>query len=170
MSTEHDFIKWESFPSSLKMINPESGTRILKDIFVNIPITPGSTLKVKLCGRTENVLLVRGIGSYLSMYGSPDGVEYKVVGEKIVPIGYGTHDWRNFEGEFIVPSDELFLRGSLVATAGTSWFDDLEVYQDDKLIYENQFTDPDYVIRTAIKVVASAITGALAVMWGLSPG
>ena len=63
-----------------------------------------------------------------------------------VLVGTGTADWDTYSGETIVPSGAETISCNLWGGFGTpekegiTWFDDLKIYQDGELIYENYFT------------------------------
>jgi len=140
---EYDFLTWTSFPSSVKVVNPEA--RHKTEIFaVNIPVTPGATVKAVVNAKTKDVIPYRGNGSWISIMGSPDGVDWKYIdgGFTVPPVPgvRGTKDWQQYESEMRMPADIKLLRLHFTFPKGTTWFDDLKIYQDDKLIYENYFS------------------------------
>jgi len=142
--SEYDFLTWKSFPSSIKLYNDEAAgvTKFLA--FNNLPVSPGP-IKLQVNAKQENVLPTPYSYIALSTF---NGSEWKHLSELILPIG--TFDWRSFtldRPDRPIPSDAKMLRAILVGAAGTkespglTWFDDLRVYQDDVLIYSNDFSE-----------------------------
>jgi len=144
---EYDFLTWTSFPSSAKLFNdmggppPATGFEILP-----ISVTPGAALKIKFKAKQKNVLYSP---SFLWLLGW-NGTEWKPLPiglTRIFELPLGTFDWREFNIDAdVVPSGVVALKGHLSGGAGDkerpgeTWFDDLKIYMDDKLIYENYFS------------------------------
>jgi len=156
----YDLFNYTSFPSSIKLLNDEDRTRGWWVIFKNVPVTPGSTVKAEIMGKSDNIPVphVSGgasVGSYLSVGGSADGVNYRYL-DFVVPRQtlYGKMDWTKHSYEMEIPPDVNFIRGQLVAAKGLTWFDDLKIYQDGVLIYKNPFNNWGPYISIPAPIVA----------------
>ncbi len=164
--SEYDFLTWKSFPSSIKLVSDEEWLGGWWEVFRNIPVTPGSKVRAEIMGKSDNVPTPlpppseRMLGSYLVIYGSEDGATYRSLGF-LVPSGgvYGKTDWTKHSVEMIIPPDVKLIRGALVAAKGETWFDDLKIYQDDILIYENQFTDWAPIIGATAGAILGGVVG-----------
>jgi len=148
---EYEFLTWTSFPSSLKAINDENLLRGWWKIFDKLPVTPSSRVRVEINIKTDNILTPYPgrpeieWGSYITIYGF-DGEKWRptdlAAPDPWTTCGaYGKTDWTKYEKEIVIPSDIRMLQGRLVAAKGLTWFDDLKIYQDDKLIYSNYFSN-----------------------------
>jgi len=150
---EYAFLTFTSFPSSVKLINEEARRRGWWVIFKDLPVIPESKVIVEIKGKAENVQ----IGSYLTIYGSADGVTYRYL-DFIVPRStlLGTSPWATYTEEYktTIPTDVNFLRGQLVAGQGVTWFDDLKIYQDGVPIYENKFSNWGQFINIPAPILA----------------
>jgi len=167
---EYDFFTWTSFPNSLKLINDELRNRGWVRVFHLVPVTPSSTVKAVIKGKTKDVLIVGDgwkVGSYLTIHGSETGLPETWRYLFRVETGYGTRDWKEYSAELVIPPDIKLLLGELVIGGGTpekpaySWFDDLKIYQDDKLIYTNYFTASIVMLPFAVApllVVGGVVT------------
>jgi len=161
----HDFMIWTSFPSSVKLFNPEPKRRGWWTVFDHLPVTPKSKIKIEINAKSDN-LPAEGYGSYLSIFGSKDGVEYKGIGIIVPRIKgvtgiYGKKDWDRYVTEGEIPADVRMIRGYLVAAQGDTWFDDLKIYMDDVLIYQDDFANWNPYIGAGLGGVAGAIAGYL---------
>ena len=140
---EYDFLIWRSFPSSIKLINDEPERYVYAPwglVAENIPVMSGATLKIECQVKQENVIYGY---SHLPIHGF-DGKEWKWIKEVRIPKG--TFDWSTQSLTISVPSGITLIRVTLAGGAGTpaslgiTWFDDLKVYMDDELVYDNYFT------------------------------
>jgi len=163
--TTYDFLNFKSFPSSLKE-ETRAKKVLIPDVYA-AAVKPGSQVTLSIHVKQSNVV-GKGINQgSLSIWG-------RNTGEKIVSPAMlfpeGTFDWMNFKKTITIPSGVTLLYGSLWAGAGTedtpgiSWFDDLKIYQDGVLIYENNFTAP--IVQTAVGVVLPIATGLGVVRFG----
>jgi len=141
---EYDFLTWTSFPSSLRFYNDErEGWAWREWILITLP-KRGGTLRLEVNVKQENVLYTRSHIPF-SLFD----------GEKWLPVGTiptldfptGTFNWQTFKYEHALPPATAAIRilpsggaGSPEAP-GITWFDDLRIYQDGKLIYENKFSN-----------------------------
>ena len=153
----YDFLTWVSFPSSLKLVSfpyVEGGARQWRPwIIRGIPVTPGKELKLQYNAKKQNLMF----DSSIVIYGLK-GEEARWLG--VVVAGTGTLDWRTYTrsspDRIVVPEDIkeiglVFPCGAGVPpNPGITWFDDLKIYMDDKLIYDKYFTAlrPGKVIPT----------------------
>lgn len=148
-----DFLSYTSFPNSVKCVNRDVDhrTRIFSP---DIPVMPGSLVRAEVKARTENVSTPRDLGSWISIMGSPDGKNWIYMGAGFtvpqVPGTWGTRDWMQFKFEMKIPADILFLRCHFACAPGITWFDDLKIFQDDELIYSNDFSNWTPLIGTGI--------------------
>ncbi len=150
---EYDFLTWNSAPSSIILTNNEEIMRGWWMIFKNVPVTPGTRVRVEIMAKSDNVPApyhpgkAKEYGSYLTIWGSNDSVTYQqhllaIPSISVLPRGVnGKTDWTKYALEMEIPPDMRFIRGQLAAATGLTWFDDLKIYQNGALIYENQFTD-----------------------------
>jgi hypothetical protein len=167
--TEYDFLTWTSFPSSGKIIN-----ELVSD-WVNwqwppeswplVAVTPGSVLKVVYNVKQQGVT-----GRALSHF-SVDGWNgsnwrrlANVPPEWLPP---GTWDWRHVEHSFTVPTDVTLIRFNPAGGDGTpgapgiTWWDDLKIFQDGKLIYVNGFDNWNPYVGAGLGGVLTAVPAYL---------
>ena len=61
--------------------------------------------------------------------------------------GFGTRDWTTLNSSKLIPPERSLVGVRIVGGAGfpekpgVTWFDDLRIYQDDVLIYANNFSN-----------------------------
>jgi len=142
--TEFDFLTWTSFPSSLKQLNDEVGGWTWSGYFPDtITVRPGSTIKFEFNAKQQNVLT-----QYRSHYRiiGFDGEKWVNIPRALISLPIGTFDWKHYETHFVVPANIKAIRGAPrggagMPEAGITWWDDLKIYMDDKLIYENKFSN-----------------------------
>jgi len=141
MKKEYGFLTWTSFPSSLKLFNDEPGEVYRVDLFT-LPVTPGSTLKVEINAKKKNVRF-RNSGLVFEAFNG----RWHYIPSASITVGVGTLDWLKYAGEpWTVPENFTEIRIALTGGSGSpeapgiTWFDDLKIYKDDKLIYDNYFT------------------------------
>jgi len=150
---EYDFLNWTSFPSSIKIMN-DRNTPFYHVIRRNLPLKGlGAEIKIVVAGKTENVRLPpKGVyprNSYVGLYA--DGLEHWT-GMGVFDF-YGTRDWEVHSATFTIgkypatPNVDYRLVNVVLGVPMASpeepsitWFDDLKIYQDGKLIYDNYFT------------------------------
>jgi len=146
---EYDFITWTSFPSSLKLFSdeyrppppaPMAGLNI-----TDIIVTPGKNIRVVAKAKQQNVLEPRSrITLYVSKDGRPPWTD--LVRDVRLQLPSGTFDWRDYSFTVTIPAGLPYMRVVANGGPGTpeapgiTWFDDLKIYQDDKLIYDNYFS------------------------------
>ena len=140
---EYDFLPWNytSFPSSLKLVNYKRDAYFWVKAPEKIPVKPGKVI-IEFNAKISNVAgeVPRGSIYRLSGY-SPAGLRTL----KDVHIGIGTADWRKFREEITIPADIYAIEGYPSCgwasdEPAITWFDDLKIYMDDELIYDNYFT------------------------------
>ena len=134
-----DFLTWKSFPSSLKLENvTEPVSYVWPTLAEGVPVTPSKPLRVEVYAKQVDS----------SLYHS--GVRVDAwTGEKwYYAVGwlefFGTFNWK----KFVVTSNPVQMDAkalkvmifALGPKGKTTWYDDLRIYQDDILIYENKFT------------------------------
>jgi len=176
---EYDFLNYTSFPSSMKIFNDTDRRGPWELLTINLPITSGANISADIKIKEENAHAdPTGIWG-LTLYTSPEPAP-RPVGGQPTPWKYfntthtplGTHDWvdRSLSKVKVVPVDHRFMLIAIYGSAGSpetpciSWFDDLKVYQDDMLIYENKFTAP--IAKGAVMAALSIITGLGVVRFG----
>lgn len=154
---EYDFLTWTSFPSSAKLICDEPETWVSGGDSPPIGVRPGSTVKITVKAKQENVLYKH---SHIHI-DEWDGKEWKMAVPLTVPpypnIPFGHVDWTQFSSaEYIIPPSvtAIIFRplggpGSKEAP-GVTWFDDLKIYQDGVLIYAEDFSKWDPLIGAGI--------------------
>ena len=159
---EFDFLSYTNFPSSLKLDNDES-TLYWGWWQSNIPVKSGA-VTVQVSARKENVLPLEG-GSRVVVEGSSDGVTWKWLG--YVDVGVGSFGWKTYSGNITIPSGIVLLRvvlrdgAGLMGKPAITWFDGLRVYQDDELIYANDFSNWDPMIGAGIGAPIGGVAGYL---------
>jgi len=137
-SVEYDFLTWTSFPSSLKMVNDKPDRFLYSGyLVVGVPVTPSKTLKVNVNVKQESVMNPKfPSGVSVTLW---DGAKWRVVRYFWIPLG--TYDWHPFTDSYTIPDWAKAMRCTLLAgVKGITWFDDLKIYMDGKLIYDNYFT------------------------------
>jgi len=140
----YDFSTWTSFPSSLKLVGVDRQVGVRA--FTNVSVTPGSKLRITLNAKQKDV--VSEYRSNLAVYAVLPNGELRWL--HWIPLPRGTFDWKPFSfkepEEKTIPPDAEVILGTLWTGYGTpeapgiTWFDDLRVYQDDVLIYDNYFS------------------------------
>jgi len=141
---EYDFLDFISFPSSLKIRN-SALTRTGRLLQLTFPVKPGDKVVVKVMAKQENVspqsrnslidfnMLINGEWRYWMGLGLPAG----------------SFGWSPFEITGVAPAGitRFMLRGVWGGGSGddarpaVTHFDDLKIYHNDKLIYENKFSN-----------------------------
>ena len=162
MKAEYDLLRWTSFPSSMKLVNDGTANYVVEHI-AKFPVDPAEGEISIECN-----MKLEGLGfsyaSHIPIH-TFDGTAWKMWQPIFSHVGFGTWDWKKMidrkPGFRLLPSNTRMLRVSLAGGAGTketpakTWFDDLRIYQDDVLIYENKFSNWAPVI-----IPAEIITGA----------
>jgi len=137
---EYDFFKWTSFPSSIALKNDESVGWAVHTVIMNLSIEPGAMLTARVKTAQKDVTFNR---SHLVIDGW-DGSRWVRL-PSAIDLPWGTYDWRELEGRGEIPRNvkviRIVLTGGGGRPIGITWFDDLKIYQDDKLIYENKFSN-----------------------------
>jgi len=159
--TEYDFLTWQSFPSSAKLIRDESGWTFWPWI-KTIPVSPGVTVKASFKAKQQNVVSTPSHVKFEGWDGSRwvDGFGAPLKTPRGLP--FGSFDWTDFTGlhEQTIPPGFSAMRVTVVGGGGTpeapsiTWFDDLRIYQDDVLIYAGDFSNWAPII-----IPAQIITG-----------
>jgi len=160
---EYDFLTWTSFPSSAKIVCPRNtGWSVWPRPVAQVSVIPGSTVKIEANAKQQNVLKER-YRSAIPVDGF-NGEEWSRIWPAVIHFPLGTFDWRKMERSFTVPSDVEVIRVLYSCGAGISedkpgitWLDDLKIYQDDKLIYANDFSNLNPYIGAGALGVASGI-------------
>ena len=152
MSVEYDFLSWTSFPSSLKLSSSEKD-HVTGPYTPILPIKPMARLRIEVNAKQQNV-----VGPYVSGFqlrGGPKEPELATFCRVTLPKG--TFDWLHFTSiEEVAPPGIQWITGVVWSgTGGSTWFDDLKIYQDDALIYSNDFSNWAPII-----IPAEIITGA----------
>jgi len=159
---EYDFLTWTSFPSSIKLTNDERREWAWTGwVFYGLPVRPGSKLTVKFKAKQQNVLYSV---SHVPIDGY-NGSEWR----RIVNFGLslGTFDWTEHSRTITVPSDIISIRSSLAGGAGSpealgiTWYDDLRVYMDDKLIFSYDFGNWNPIIGAGAGIVGIGVPAYL---------
>ena len=157
---EYDFFKYTSFPSSLKLVNDQMKGWVWWRQIKEVSVTLGATIKGQWKAKQENILYSR---SHIVVNGW-NGVEWKRIW--VFPGGLGegmplgTFDWKEFSETFKAPSDITAIRMLIAGGAGSpeapgiTWFDDLKIFSNGVLIYENKFTGWGALISIPAPIVA----------------
>ena len=151
---QYDLLTWKSFPSSLKVLNDVPAEPFFIGETGWLAVTPTKTIKFQIWGKGQRILGDRP--SRIAIDGRNGGLIRLYDGF----FPKGTFDWHLLEKTFAVPSGVTMINASWIAGNGysvgqpaTTWFDDLKIYQDDVLIYDNYFTAirPGKIIPTVIQ-------------------
>jgi hypothetical protein len=144
----------------LKAVNDEKDKYVWSDFITPaIPIKPrGEGMVLSIARKTLNL----GTLSWLDIFGF-DGKEWKYLYRWIV-ADPGTADWLVLEHPILthyvpegITAFKLRLCGGYGANGvGVTWFDDLKVYQDGKLIYGNGFDNWNPYIGAGLGGVLTA--------------
>jgi hypothetical protein len=160
---EYDFLTWVSFPSSIKLFNPTVELpNVWVTLFETLAVKPGSKLTVSVWQKVKDVthefsyVLIEGFDG--SKWSWLTGVPPSGAG------GVGTIDWRKYERSITIPSNIVAIRCKLMGAGGLpaiTWYDDLKIYQDDVLIYSNDFNNWNPIIGAGLGGIATAIPAYL---------
>ena len=145
----YDFLTWISPPSSLKLITEEPRYSAFL-VAEEVAVTPGAPTRLEVYAKqdkivhdTSFVLLERIIEGrwrwYQTIYFPKEPKD--------------RFDWQKFSLDFINHVECDKVRISLHG-GGVNWFDDLKIFQNDVLIYENDFSNWAPII-----IPAQIITG-----------
>jgi hypothetical protein len=161
---EYDFLTWTSFPSSVKLVNdePEKATWLL--VFDFLSVKPGASIRAEMKAKQEKVLYPKYVSGFA--VDGWDGKEWKRIARLALPLG--NFDWSEQRLDLVVPSGIMAIRGALAGGAGSSegvpgftWFDDLKIYQDDVLIYANDFSNWNPYIGAGLGGALTAVPAYL---------
>jgi len=155
---EYDFKNWVSFPSSIKIITDKPEGLTTKRL-PWVPVTPRSQIRVSCKVKTEGVTVYP---SRIGVWVGYDSEEKEIRALYIRPMG--AFDWHEDSQQFVLPDNALRMMLYLGGAFGTTWFDDLKIYQDDVLIYENNFTAP--IAKGAVMTALPIVTGLGVVRFG----
>jgi hypothetical protein len=165
---EFDFLSYTSFPSSVKYVNDTPGSWYWPPIVAtNIPVTPGKKLRIEFKAKGTNIQPtgVDKVGCFLWVQ-AYDGKEWKEISRvPKFPHMLGTFNWAAFSGELTVPAGALLVRLGLGIASGTAtqpsafWLDDLKVFQDNALIYANDFNNWNPYVGAVVGGVGGALAG-----------
>jgi len=144
---EVDFLNWASFPSSLKLVNDEA-TWFVPIISLWIPVKPGSKIDVKVKAKSERNAPIDSTLSFLWAR--------NVLLKDVLRIHFpsGAFQWSTFKGSFVVASDVDKIQAGFMVSPSLLWVDDLRIYQDGVLIYEDKFTGWGSLISIPAPIVA----------------
>jgi len=159
VESSYDFLpgNYVSFPSSLKIVNTaeKTGRYTVSDQIPVIGNSVYATINAK-----GNDILISPTSLRIQYY---DGTTWKQIRGEEFPMG--NFDWREFQTQPTpIPPEAQYLRARLWPAKGTIRLDDLQVYQDGVLIYENNFTAP--IVQVAVSVVLPIVTGLGVVRFG----
>jgi len=171
MPVEYGFLPWNytSFPSSLKIVAPYRGpaTWVWTVLSKGIGVTPGSELTVRLNIKQQNRLPDPASHIQVEAWDGEKWTRPPIFGTRRGEIPAGSFDWTTFELKGTIPSGVYMVRVVYPAGSGEpeaiTWLDDLRVYMDDKLIYENKFSN----WRPFLEVPAVAVTAVASGVAGL---
>jgi len=139
----YDFLprNFTSWPSSLKMENDRPEKLIHRVGFIDA--VPGSKLYATINTKGKELSAINGFSGAVGAGIYDHYHRYVRYLGDLVRFPVGTFNWRTLpgRGSFTVPLDAEVIGISIVIGRGTAWFDDLKIYQDDKLIYTNDFSN-----------------------------
>jgi len=159
---EYDFLTWTSFPSSIKLINDEPERWVNTPKSPPIKVTPRATIRLEVNAKAENMQFESGV-----CVDGWNGREWVRVAPlwRVLLLPTGTYDWFKATKEFTIPSGITSIRVWLAGTWGTpgipgiTWFDDLKIYMDDKLIYADDFSNWNPYLGAGFGALAGLATG-----------
>jgi len=154
MATSYDLLNWKSAPSSLKLENTGPEKWVWHNVTKNLPVVSGKELSVQVYVKQEDVVeRASGINFY--------GHNGEIRAMPILAFPKGTYNWQPLKRDAVkVPSDVTLIDIALYGGKGTTWYDDLYIYQDDALIYENKFSNWGLTL-----IPVAAIGTGLGVVW-----
>jgi len=134
---EYDFLVWKSFPSSLKIISNEPRTPLWAPPSQSFPVNEGDVIGIEVAVKQQNVL-DPNFPSIAGITGWRPAEEkwrmFKDVAGRLshlylptIPLGITAIRFHQVGGPGIPEK------------VGITWFDDLKIYQNGELIYENTF-------------------------------
>jgi len=150
---EYDFLRWTSFPSSLKIVNDEPEKRWLwyRTPVHEIDVKGGELVSITFDMRGENVS--SGTPSHVVVNWF-DGTRWS----RLLSSGHGrsgTFDWETFPNSRGLPSNVQKIRWGIAGGVGITWFDNFKLYLNGELIYKNTFDNwLPYIIGGGIVTVA----------------
>ena len=162
MGVECDFLSYTSFPSSVKLVNVTDEVIYVWHIVADdISIKPGAKVTLE-CNAKQVRHVVEGeiTGVRLDVL---VGGKWLEPGFMWLPFPYGTFDWQRIPPGTrtgIVPAGATVMKVALYAKGvkgDVAWFDDLKIFQDDILIYSNDFSNWAPVIIPAEIITGVAI-------------
>jgi len=145
----YDFLQWTSFPSSLKATNDQGvNTNVLRNGSIDIyfvPVKSPADVRVECYIKTEGAVPEQPAWLALGAY---DAEGNFLPGAGIRTSVTSAPNWVKCWAEGRTPKPTV-MYGIRFKVAGsgkrgvvaTTWFDDLKIYQDGKLIYENKFSN-----------------------------
>jgi len=129
-----------------------------------IRVLPNSNVTIKVWAKQENALNTE-YKSVVSLKGW-DGETYRWIPPGGIGLPIGTFDWQEFEIKFPIPDDIIGIILRTAVGGGLSpetpciiWYDDLRIYMDDALIYENDFSDWAPVIGAGLGMITLGYVG-----------
>jgi len=164
---EFDFLTWRSFPSSLKLYTDEPREKTLyKDIAIfTVQKIRDIILKVSVKG--TNILpqpapYFSSAGLNLSYW---DGRRWVYWAYPKLPVG--TYDWTEYTRTISFPpkvpepvtAKITYTSSSPDGSLITVWLDNLRIYQNGKLIYENNFSNWSPYFGSLPLVVIGGVVG-----------
>lgn len=133
MTIQYDFKDWVSIPSSVKLVSEKTDWPARIVLVEGLPVVSGRPIEVEFKAKQEGVLEEH------SMFVIHRWAEdtWKWGGQITTPLG--TYDWQKIKGELSI-TDTTAIHVAFWGGKGITWFDDLRIFQDDKLIYDNYFS------------------------------
>lgn len=165
MGIEYDLLRWVSWPSSLRIINPER--ECLRYSYQNVEVTPGKRLHVEVMGKKGT----SPMGACISINWWDGERWVDLVPDKGIPgriFPEGVFDWTLFDFYYVdVPQGTRLIRVQPVGGGGSAekpsvtWFDDLKIYQEgiEKPIYKNYFSNWNPYLGAGVGSVVGGLAG-----------
>lgn len=151
--SEYDFTDFKSAPSSVKLTVEAINGWIAGPKLPIIPVNAGATIRVEFYAKSKDNQ--KGTTQFTRF-----GLSYftsTVKGDLLngyITIPDGTHPWSKFTQEYTTPAGTYQIVPFFGATKGTVWFDDLKIYQNNVLIYSNDFSNWNPYIGAGIGAIA----------------
>jgi len=154
--TEFDFLTWTSFPSSAKLLSDEVEDYVRWPPIPHLWVTPGAKIKITLKAKREGTTPAR-LPSHMTLIGINERGEMRHLFPPFIRLPETPFDWRLFTREETLPTDIVMIGGQCAGGVGITWFDDLRIFMDNKLIYADDFSNWNPYIGAGALGVASGI-------------
>jgi len=161
----YDFLTWKSFPSSLKIRKGPTGMERW-DTGRMIAVNPGDVVTYEVKVKGTNV----GRFSFMQVY-PKEPWKFK---HQFINLPHGIYEWTMISQTTLPAGTDVESPIGIQLVAGNAydgvndvevWFDDLKVYVNDRLVYENTFDNwLPYIIGGGGIVTVVGVAGVTKLM------